>query len=328
MLRRILLALAVLMLVISACNGGGTRSNTSTGNSGAMLSLVPENAQFLGSLRLDELLKDEQLQNTIGQTLKDRSESKGADIQTFLSGKDDYGIDPKSIKDIVFFSTDTGVSGDNKTEDAAVLVMGKYEKEKLANSFNKESDSPLTEQPYKNIDVRASADGKNAIGFLEDDLIVVGPAKMVHAVIDVRNGDSKPLSGALPAKFQSLGSPMLKLAAVLTPDSLKGLGDAEQSALPVNTDFLTQISGLSLSADKGGDNVTFALSLDYSSNETAKKANDGISGFVSLFKSVSNDPDLIKTLESINVRSSGKSVNISGRVKTSTIQDLNKSFND
>ncbi|MSQ32239.1 MAG: hypothetical protein EXR59_03255 [Dehalococcoidia bacterium] len=328
-LKRILLLRFALFLLLAsgACNGDGANANTS--DSAAILSSIPENAVFLGSLKIDALLKDAKLQSTIGETLKDRGQSNGTDIQSFLGGKADYGIDPKDIKDVVFFGT-ADVIGDTKDEnkDAAVFIKGKYDKEKVAAALNTKSETPMTAQPYKDADVRATADGKNAIGFVGDDLIVVGTTKMVHAVIDIRKGDSNPLAGALPLKFQSLGSPMLKLAAVLTPDSLKSLGEPGNSALPIDTDALTQISGISLSLDKTGDSLSFALSMDYPSNETAKKASDGINGLISLFKSASNDPDVSKGLESVNVRNGGKSVEISGKLKTSTLQDLNKNFAD
>ena len=324
MLRRILLSFVLLPLIISACNGNGTKATTSSGASTSMVGSVPENAVFLGALRLDILLKDAELQSTMGQTIKDRNETNGADIQTFLSGKDDYGIDPKGIKDIVFFGTDDVISGGDD-KNAGILVKSRYDKEKVAAALNKKSDSPLSTQPYKGADVRASADGKNAIGFLESDLIVMGSTKMVQAVIDVRKGDTKALSGTLPSKFQSLGSPMIKLAAVLTPDSLKGLGNPEESVLPINTDFLTQLSSMSLSMDKAGDSVTFALNLDYPSNETAKRASDGINGLISLFKSGSNQPNV---LESIKVRNAGKSTEITGKLKTSELKSLSDSFSD
>lgn len=322
MLRRLLAPLALLLLVISGCSGEGASANTSASE---MVGSVPENAVFLGSLKLDAVLKDADLRAALSESMKSQDEDKGANIQSFLSGED-YGIDPASIKDIVFFGTDDALPGsDDDDNDAGVLISVKYEKEKVAAALSKNSDSPLMAQPYKEIDVRASADGENAIGFLGEDLIVVGTTKMVHAVIDVRKGEAKALSGSLPAKFQSLGSPMVKLAAVLTPESLSGLGNP---ALPINTDFLTQISGMSLTLDKSGDTLNFAMKLDYPSNETAKRASDGIAGLISLFKSASTDGNAVKMLEGIKVQNNGNITEMTGKFTSAELKSLNESLPD
>ncbi len=294
-----------------------------------MVGSMPENAVFLGSIKMDALLKDEDLKETLGEGLKSQDEETGADVQAFLSGED-YGIDPKSIKDMVFFGTGSAIPGgdDEEETDAGVLVSVKYDKEKVAAALNKQSDSPMTAQPYKEIDVRASADGKNAIGFLAEDLIVVGNMKMVHAVIDVRKGDAKALSGALPAKFNSLGSPMVKLAAVLTPELLSGLGDPSGSALPINTDFLTQISGMSLTMDKSGDTLNFALHLDYPTVDLSKRASDAIGGLVSLFKSGDPEGSANKVLESLKVQAKGNTTEITGKFKSADLKKLNESLPD
>ncbi len=285
-------------------------------------SLAPASATFIGEARVADILRDPDL-----ATLYDVA-PKGAEapqtLQELLaSGSLKAGMDLRTIQTAVVFG-----EAARPKEYAGAILQGSFDPEVLRAALNKASPG-ATETKYKDIQVFVSTEGGDttAYAMLSRELVVVGTLPSVHSVIDVHNGDQKPMSGRVWETFQSLGTPMFRLAAELPKQGLGGpgadLGDLPGlGALPLGAETLDALEVVGVALDKAAQNLSLHAQLDFRDAGSADQMEGMLSGGLSLLRGFSSDRQLRDLLDQVQVTLSGARVDVRLRVSVADLQAL------
>ncbi len=104
-----------------------------------------------------------------------------------------------------------------------------------------------------------------ALIFLDDETGVLGNPEATRQVVDLLEGDRKPLGGSLMENFKSLGNPWLKTSFTLHGETFAELQEVPPNVLVI-PDLFTDIQVVGLAMDKDGKSleaksmVEFAIS--------------------------------------------------------------------
>lgn len=234
-----------LALVLAACNGG-----TEVSQQVDPERLIPGQANFIAKVKVGEILRD-------------------LDLGSFYDDAPKSSDDPQSFEDLLDLALgETGVDlwkfetailfGDVSQEDEFVGAMakGSFEQATLLAAFENFGETGLVSEDYKGqqIHVGGTKDNTFALGFLSDQVLLIGTVPAVQAVIDVQVGDSQPASGKVVDSLEALGDPLFKMALVVPPEALAKLEDemGDGGFVPVAYEAMQDLEVVTLVVDRPG----------------------------------------------------------------------------
>ena len=225
--------------------------------------------------------------------------------------------DPQSFEDLLDLALgETGVDlrkfetailfGDVSQEDEFVGAMakGSFEQATLLAAFENLGETGLVSENYKRqqIHVGGTKDNTFDLGFLSDQVLLIGTVPAVQAVIDVQMGDSQPVSGKVVDSLEALGDPLFKMALVVPPEALAKLEDemGDGSFVPVALEAVQDLDVVTLVVDRPGADLTIEAQLRFSNSDSAAEISNTLIGFLALAKDFAPDEqtqELLKKLE-------------------------------
>lgn len=180
--------------------------------------LVPSDVTFVGEVRVADILQERDLVKLYDSSPKGAGAPQT--IQEFLASVTlQTGLDLETVQTAVLFgnaATDDGYAG--------AILRGQFGDPGLVSAFVKASPG-LTDTKYKDRQVYVGEDGDASLAFtlLSKELLAAGSLSAVQSVIDVHRGDRAPVSGKVWDTFQSLGTPLFRLAAQVPSGGLSHL---------------------------------------------------------------------------------------------------------
>jgi len=327
MKRVIVLLLMVLLLVVSPLVG----CSNSSGGVTNPLALVPAKANMVGHVGLSTILQDKDLTGIYDKVPKDASNP-----QTFNDAltqlKDEYNIDLKGFQEVVFFA-DVSQSLDEGNYSAAI-VKGTFNKNDLIAAIQSEAGVQLSTIKYKDSEIYTDEFEETAIAFLGDSMFVMGMMQPVKDVINVREGNSKALSGGVLDTYNNLGDALIKVAVAVPPGVTEGdLGQSASEFLG-NISAFDKVKSVGMTLSKGNSSVALNVKLCCADSDSAQSIEDsinGLIGFIGLIMSMSGDQQQNQTLNNllnkVEVSRSDSCVNVSVSMTITEIEDLIQSSN-
>ena len=266
------LGLSVLLtLLLATCAPAGVKSGASAAE--ALLGLLPEGTTGVIAIDVGRMMATE----TAVKALQDPKAQEQYDAFVEMTG-----IDP--TKDITYIGFGLiGLSGADVQEGAAVLNL-RYDRDKLL-GLMKIKAPELKEETYNGVVLYGNLDGEGAkqttrAAFLDDTHIVLGGAKGIERIIDVRQKKAGSLAGnaAMAAMLKKVDKSGIAWGAFAVPQELLKKGIEATPQLRV----LEGVTALTMSFDYR----LATFSADIRALGGTKEQNDNLAAALNGFKAL------------------------------------------
>ena len=255
---------------------------------------IPSNVNFIVSVRLSELLADQDVVSLVGSLNL---------VNLLSSAREEIGIDLRQVARLTVF-------GDLDTDEYfGVLIEGGVEPKLLLTSFEASLNESPSLEGYKGHDVYVFSDDGLALVWLDLDTVLASSSdsEMAHDVIDILEGDANSASGPVIELLGSLGDPWLK-ASLEAPEEL--LGDGGQIIPGLDLGLLTDIQLIGLVVDKKQSDFQLEVSLQYPTEKSAEAAVDVLDSLITLVTAFTDDRLASELIDQIEISSAGSTVTV------------------
>ncbi len=289
----------------------------------------PSDAVVLASIRPQAALEDPEVQEGLVRLASTFATDPGDTDDPVSRIEAATGVDLNAIREMTVYAAED-VFGDGPKDGAraAVFLEGAYDRANIVAALEREG-AVLVTTTYGGQELIAS-DAGMAVAFLAEEVLVLGSPAGVRAAIDVRTGSAPPLSGDLLDSFAALGSPLVKLVAVVPAGALgKTLTDRAGGGLdafPLDFTVLTGVRSLELTVDKAADGFALQATFEYPDAESAEEASDGLAGVIGFAKAFLAESELRDLLDKIAVGSSGARLDLAVEVGVDEAIDVLEMF--
>ncbi len=316
------LAAGIMLLALAAACGGDDGGGGSNSDN-----LMPTRANVVGTVAAGEALDAVDLE--LGQFLE---------MMTSASQEEDDGLEELfaidqfrpgglfgevSRADIFADITDGG----DDVEYFGLLLTGSFDETSLVAELESLSGSDLVATVYKGNNVYSPADEDEEIqlSVLDGSTFALGAGEAINDVIDIKEGDADPASGALQDTLGELDGSLFALAIQVPPDfgagsdldSVSPFGD-----LPISMDFISALEIIGISGKLNGGTLDLKVTADFSDASAAESLEGFIKGIVSLAGGFSSSPGAAGLLESVEVERDGSLLTITVELPLADIPDL------
>ena len=321
-----MMALATTILLLGLAAGCSGDSDGGGSSSGDAKDLVPQRANVVGSVDVDKLLElaGADLGELFG-SLDSGSLSGSEDFSEFFSADPSGAAGLFSDVSRVDIFAEADVEGES--DYFGLLLHGSFDETALISQLEIISGEELGQEDYKGNNVYWQADDPEEfnLSVLDSSTFAVGTGGAVKDIIDLKNGDGNPASGAIIDVFEDLSDGIFALAARVPQDafdgedlgSVPGLGD-----LPISLDFLSSLDIVGLGGDLTGDNLDIVVSLDFTDPEAAETLEGFIDGFVTLASGFSPDERTTELLSGLEIGRDGSRLTIKISVPESEFSSI------
>ena len=293
-----------LALVLAACNGG-----TQVSQQLDLDRLIPQQANFIAKVRVGEILRDLDFYSFYDRAPKGSGDPPSLeDLLDLALGE--TGVDLREFESAIIF-------GDVSREDEFVGAMakGRFEQATLLAALEEHGEIKLVSKVYKGQEIHVGDTGGRplALGFLSDQVLLIGTVPAVQAVIDVRVGDQPPASGKVVDRLERLGDPLFKMALAVPPEALAKLqeemGDGA-GFMPIAFEAVRDLEVVTLVVDRPGADLKIEAQLNFTNLDSAAEIGNTLIGFLALAKGFSPDVQTQELLQKLEIAVEGGTINI------------------
>jgi hypothetical protein len=303
-----------------AC-GGGKETDTEK--------LVPEGSSLIGSIQVEKILNDVDLESIYRALPVDEGDPQTID-QLLAEATEQTGVDIRKISHATFFA-DISRPG----EFLGIIVRGSFDEDAVVAAFQKAGQASLKETKYKGRRIHASEDDSDqgALVVLDGENLVLGTLEAVQAVIDVQDGDRSRSSEELRDAFGDLEDGLIRLVLEVPPGVLQDqlplgdiplLGESVED-LPAILGAFQDLALVGLSLDLDGQDLKLRVTLDFGSADSATAFGDFLDGILKLATGASPDAQTRELVERLQIKVDGDGVAISLEI---AVPELSQLFGD
>ncbi len=324
-MKRYLLPLIALVFLFG-CFGGGPEGE---------LNVIPEKANAYAVLRIADMLNDQDFMDSM-ETADEREEFQ-TNIQKL---KDDFGVDPYAVEKITIFLDTESLSG--KDAYGGLIFFGEVDKGKLLSKIKEKND--LTEIEYNGFmvyeasenlgkdisSVESDSSSKTTLVFLNSKTVVLGSMEAVKDAIDVKNGNTEPMSNANLDKVSSSVQKNAQIfLAMKMPESLKDAEDSMSSRGPFDASSLSKMTYLAFSYGKKNSVISLKASMLFESQKDASKVSDLVEGLILMSAGMLDEGSASKKLvKSIEIGSKEDIVTMALDTTKEDIEKVSEEMNE
>jgi hypothetical protein len=287
------LGLLLILPAVIACSVANASSTT----------LVPTTANMVVQIQVNKILSNQAAMMVFNELAK----TKSSWPQTASDGLNQLfqktGLDLYTVSNAVFFAD---VESTDKTQNtyAGLIASGSFNESTLTAKIEHQTQQTLATSNYNGMKVYSGKQDKFEIVFLGNDKIVLGSPKAVRDTIDVIKGNQKPLSGPVIDALDRVGSALIT-GAFAPPETLR---NQTGTTIPQQTQLSTKVfqdaDAIAFAADMPVLNVSIRLDVHFSNTTSLQDAKDSVTGFISIAKGTSHDPNVKTALGNIQVSAS------------------------
>ena len=314
MLRTLLVTslVSLLTLAVVGCGGGGAPDPEE---------LVPQGTNLILQVQVDELLLDADVAVLYEALPRDEEDDRPATLQGLLDlGEMESGLDFRAFTSVLLFGN-ISYSG----QEFGLIAQGTFQEQDFLGAVERATGKEFTSTEYRGHQVYRFEDDQDAgeLVFLDDEMLLFGSEGTARRVIDIWEGDDDPASGHLIDTFQSLKSPILKLAFQPTAEVLRSV-----EFIPIPTGFSVNLSSLkelrvvAITVDKKEADFTAQASLEFASEESASSFGDTVDGAVKLGRGLLTDETAVELLNKVEVTLEGVTVTVDFQITVEELTDI------
>ena len=309
----LLLVSALALTTITACQG--TKYNA--------IELVPDEANLIANIQISRIINDQDIRDAYDETEKPPDQP-----QTFEAALDEMveeiGIDLNDFSQAVVF-----VNTDAMEQDGyiGIIIEGTFEAEQFIDNIQRETGEKFSPRDYKDTTIYYDEKEEVALAFLSEKTLIGGTPEAVKDIIDVSNDDRESISGPILDTYNQFGNALVKLAFELPEDIRKSLGEeASIGDIPLSFESLVDIDVSGFAFNKDGETYNILINSHFLSTDSAQDAKDAVSGFISLYKGMAEDPEIKELLGSVEVTVTDSWMKIVFYITISDIEQMMERF--
>ena len=291
------------------------------------LELVPQQANLIANIQVSKILNDQDLRNAYNNAKK-----KAGQPQTVEEVEEvvkEIGIDPRNISEAVVFAdvTTTDMGG-----YLGIIIEGSFNEKQLIDNIEEKTGEKLTTSDYKGyklyIDEEDPGEQRElGITFLSNKMLLLGTTKAVKDAIDVSKGDRQQVGATILETYNRLDDALIKVAIELPQEARKTWTEEQlPSEFPISLESFADIDTVGFALNKKADIITIQINPHFLSTDSAQDARDTLSGAISLFKGMLQDPEIKELLGKIEVTTTDSWVIIAFEITLSEIESLTETF--
>jgi hypothetical protein len=316
-LRKWLFPILVLILLLAGVAGCGSPT-------ARPIELVPEDAGFVASIQLSQILNDQDFREAYNAAEKPADQP-----QTFDEALDmvveEIGIDLRDFSQALIFGDVTSLAQGNYV---GVIVEGSFNEATFIGNIEARSNQEFTTSDYKGYKLYTGDDGQLALAFLSERTLLLGSPAAVKDSIDVSKGDRSRLTGQVLDTYNGLGEGLMKAVFRIPEDARRGLGEDSADDFPFSLSTFADTDLVGFVFNKQAESVTIRIDAHFVSTTSAQDAKDTLSGFITLLKGMSEEADVKDLLDAIQVTVSGSSLSIVLTADLSQLEKFSEGFQE
>jgi hypothetical protein len=314
-LRKLLFPVLVLLLLLISVAGCASAT-------ARPIELVPQDANFVANIKLSQILSDPDFKNAYDQAKKSPDQP-----QTFDAALDkvvqESGIDLRDFSEGLIFGDVTNLE---RADYIGVIVEGSFNEATFIGNIEARAKEKFTTSDYKGYRVYTSDDGKFALAFLSERMLLLGSPRAVNDVIDVSKGERSRLSGQVLDTYDGLGDGLIKAAFKIPESARRGLGEQPAAGIPFSLKPFADTDLVGFVFNKQDEVITIRIDAHFVSTTSAQDAKDTVSGAITLLKGMSQEPEVKELLGAIQVTVSESLLTVTLKTTLSQLEKLTESF--
>ena len=209
------------------------------------------------------------------------------------------------------------------SEEASLnlILKGSFQQDVMESALRKQSGENMDALEYKGVRVLIAEQTDMAVGWLGDDTLLLGNMAGVLSVIDVRAGDEPALTGTLLDVFNELDDDLVKLSVAFPDDLLDQVDD--QSILDSFglPSVIQGISGMTVSAGKEDSDFAIDMALHFENAESAERSHNLAQGLLLIYKGVAEGA-AAAMVDQVRIGMDETTVSIAAQASVSQIEYL------
>jgi hypothetical protein len=311
-----LLVLVLMLATVAGCKASGPNA----------IELVPQGANLIARIQVSRIINDQDLRNAY-----DEAEKEPGQPQTFEEALDEIdnetGIDLHDFSQAVIFADITTIE---QASYLGVIIEGSVAEEQFIDNIEDKMGAEFTTSDYKGYKlytIYTDEEAEFVIAFLSDSMLLLGTTEAVKDAIDVSKGDVEPVGGIILDAYNRLGDALIKLAFEFPEEEREALAEGfVPSETPISLESFADIDMIGFSINKEADTITTKIESHFLSIDSAQDAKDALSGAISLFKGLLQDPEIKELLGKMEVTATDSWMTIALELTVSEIEELIVSF--
>jgi hypothetical protein len=316
-LRKLLFPILVLVLLLAGM--AGCASTTAR-----PIELVPQDANFVANVQLSQIINDQDFKNAYDQAKKPLDQPQTLD-EALDKVVQESGIDLRDFSEGLIFGDVTNLE---RGDYIGVIVEGSFNEATFVGNIEARAKEKFTTSDYKGYKVYTGDNGKVALVFLSDRMLLLGSPRAVNDVIDASKGERSRLSGQVLETYDGLGAGLIKAAFKIPESARRGLGEKPAVGLPFSLKPFADTDLVGFALSKEAEAITLRIDAHFVSTTSAQDAKDTVSGAISLLKGMSQEPEVKELLGAIQVTVSESSLSIALKTTLSQLEKLTESFQE
>ncbi len=312
--RHVLLILFITVLVVFSANG--------CQSSYQAIELVPEKANLIATIEISKIVEDKDIRDTYESMEKAPDQPRTVDE---LIGKifEDSGMDIDDFSRVLLFGD---MSDLERSEYICFIVEGNFDENRFIDNVEENTGEKLSTSVYKSHDLYINEKDETTFAFLGDKTLLVGSNRAVKDSIDVNEGDGKPADNQLIDTYQRYDDALISVAFKVTGDTQDIFSQDITDDMPFSMGAFNEMDMIGFSLDKENEFLNAVFELHLPDSESAQDVHDAISGLISLFKGLMDEPEVKEMLGNIEISVSNSWVTINMEIDLSQIEDLMETF--
>jgi hypothetical protein len=313
--KKILLGFLVIVLMLPSITGcKDSKLNA--------IELVPHNADLIAKIQLSKIINDRDFRDAYDSSQKDLGQPRTAE-----EGLDelvrDMGVDLRNFSQCIIFTDITRLN----TGYGAAIVEGTFDEEQFISNIEQKAGEKFSSSDYKDYKLYTDEEADFGIAFLNDSIFIIGTTEAIKDAIDVNEGVREPINGVVLKTYNQLGDVLIKCALKFPEEAIQAITEesmAEDFPMPL-TPF-SDIDIVGFSFNKKASTIPIQITFHYLRSDSAENAKETFSGAISLFKGMSQDPELEDMLDKLEVSVTDSSLTLSFEVALNEIGKLMNTF--
>jgi len=315
-LKKILLMLLTSVLVLIPVTGcQGTKYTP--------IELVPLGANLIANIHISKIVNDQDIRDAYDKA------DKGPDYpQTVEEALDELaeeaGIDIEDFTQAMVFMDITTLE---ETEYIGFIAEGDFNEKQFISNIEEKAGEKFTTIDYNGNKLYAVEEEEFTIAFLDKNILIGGSTQAVKDIIDVSEDDRKPITGPILDTYHHLGDTLIKVAFELPEEAQEAITEEPiMGEIPISFEPFADIDIVGFSVNKDKETLNIRIEPHFLNTDSAQNAGDTISGAISLFKGMLQEPEIKELLGKVEVTVSDSWMTIAFEITMSEIERLMETF--
>jgi hypothetical protein len=310
----IILLISALLIPVSGCG-----SNTKA------IELVPANSNLIAFIQINKIVNDQDIID-IYDKMEKESDQPATLAEALNALTEESGIDINDFSRVLIFGD---ISNIEQPEYVGFIAEGTFDEIMFIKNIRENTGEQFATSDYKGYTLYSREGEDFSLSFLNDNILVGGNTQAVKDSIDISKGDSKPIEGQVLDAYNRNGNALISLAMIVPEDAQDTFADEPMmDEIPISLDAFSGIDIVGFSLNKENETLDGRIELHFLEADSLQDASDTISGMITMFKGMMEEPDMKELLEDIEVSVSGSWMTLSIKTELSRVEELIETYGE